>query len=334
MPSYNKNTDYEALIQEAVRRGSMVEAAALEQIRNQKIVGEGLNYQQTNRYSNYLQQQQQMPMQTMQTVQPVQTGYQSPYAQQIQDALAGLQGSSWSGWDKDSDPSYQAYRKEYLREADRSMEDTLGQYAMNTGGVASSAAITAASQAADYYKSQLADKVPELYQNAYSRYLNDIQNKQQNLSLLMQQDQNEANRYYDQINAAMTRWEQMGYADNQVASILGVGVGTPTSDQSYTNWSTAFQERQYNDQLAQQQAKLAASAGGGNGSGTGEGTGVTGTDGEENAANVQYMTWKEYNAMVKSIQDNPERAGEILRKNYDRMTEEQKNNYKKWSKLP
>lgn len=319
MAGYNPKTNYEALIQEAVRRGSMTEAAALEQMRNQKIAGEGLNYQQTNRYANYLQQQT-----------PAQAGYQSPYAQQIQSALAGLQGSSWGGWDKDSDPSYQAYRKEYLREADRSMEDTLGQYAVNTGGVASSAAITAASQAADYYKSQLSDKIPELYQNAYSRYLGDIQNRQQNLSLLMQADQQSANQYYDRINAAMNRWTQLGYADDQVASILGVGIGTPTSDQAYTNWSTAFQERQYNDQLAQQRAKMTASAAGGSGAGTD----ITGADGEENAASGQYMTWGEYNAMVKSIQDNPERAAEILRKNYDRMTEEQKNNYKKWSKLP
>lgn len=256
MAIYNPNTDYEALIQAAAKKGNMTEAAALEQMRNQKIVGEGLNYDQTYRYQNFLQ-----------GAQPAQ-GYQSPYSSQISAALSGLQNSQWGGWDKDTDPSYQAYRKEYLREADRSMEDTLGAYATNTGGVASSAAITAASQAADYYKSQLSDKIPELYQNAYNRYLGDLQARQQNLSMMMQAEDQAASQYYNQINAAMNKWAQLGYADADVAGVLGVGIGTPTSDQSYTNWSTAFQEQQYNDALAAEQAKLAAkAAGGGGGSG-------------------------------------------------------------------
>ena len=39
-----------------------------------------------------------------------------------------------------------------------------------TGGVPSTAAVTAAQQASDYYASKLADRVPELYRLAYSMY--------------------------------------------------------------------------------------------------------------------------------------------------------------------
>ena len=102
-------------------------------------------------------------------------GYSSPYNATLQQAIAGIGSSQWGGWDKDTDESYKAYRKEYLREADRTMQDVLGQYAQNTGGIAGSSAIAAASQAADYQKAQLADKIPELYDVAYGRYMQDVQ---------------------------------------------------------------------------------------------------------------------------------------------------------------
>lgn len=199
------------------------------------------------------------------------SGYESPYADQLAQVIANIQGSKWEGWNKDEDPSYQAYRKEYLREADRTLEDTLGQYAQNTGGIAGSSAITAASQAADYYKAQLNDKVPELHENAYSRYLNDVAQQQNIANLLMNAEDQSYNQYYNNIQYALTKWAQMGYADQEVASILGVTAGTPTSDQSYTNWSTAFQEEQF--AYEQQQDALAAmeSASGSTGSSGGSG---------------------------------------------------------------
>lgn len=175
-------------------------------------------------------------------------GYTSPYAEKLNQVIAGLGDSKWQGWDANSDPAMQAYRKQYLREADRTAEDVLGKYAQNTGGIAGSAAIAAATQAGDYYKSQLADKIPELHDNAYSRYLNEIDNQQNMASLLMNAESQQQNQYYQRISYAMSKWAQMGYADQEVASILGVAAGTPTSDQSYTNWSTAFQREQFEDE--------------------------------------------------------------------------------------
>ena len=187
-------------------------------------------------------------------------GYTSPYAEKLNQVIAGLKDSKWQGWDANSDPSMQAYRKQYLREADRSAEDVLGQYAQNTGGIAGSAAIAAATQASDYYKSQLADKVPQLYENAYARHLNEVAQQQNMAELLMNAESQQQNQYYDRINYAMNKWAQMGYADQEVASILGVAAGTPTSDQSYTDWSTAFQREQWQYQKSQKAAAGAAAA--------------------------------------------------------------------------
>ena len=99
-----------------------------------------------------------------------------------------------------SDPQYQAYRKEYLREGKRAVNDTMGSYAAMTGGVPSTAAVTAAGQMGSYYNSQLTDKIPELYQNAYNRAMQEIQMQGQQAQLLMQQSDTGYNRLLDEIS--------------------------------------------------------------------------------------------------------------------------------------
>lgn len=77
-------------------------------------------------------------------------------------------------YDQESDPVFQAYSKQYAREGKRAQEDVLGSTAAASGGLPSSYAVTAASQAGDYYAAQMADKVPELYNQAFNRYLNEL----------------------------------------------------------------------------------------------------------------------------------------------------------------
>ena len=92
------------------------------------------------------------------------------YGEAYRAALADYTSPAPFSWDPDTDPAYNAYRKTYAREGRRASEDALGQYAAMTGGVPSTAAMTAAQQAGDYYAAQLADRVPELYKLAYSMY--------------------------------------------------------------------------------------------------------------------------------------------------------------------
>ena len=73
------------------------------------------------------------------------------------------------------DPVWQSYLKQYRREGQLAAEDALGRAAAKTGGVPSSYAVTAAAQAENRYAAQLADRLPELAQNAYSRYLAEYQ---------------------------------------------------------------------------------------------------------------------------------------------------------------
>lgn len=228
---YNKDTDYKKLMDDAAAKGNYAQAAIYEQMRNEKIAGEGLNqWAQTNQYANYLQGA------------GANTGWKNPYQEELDAAIKRLQENSGGAykWDPENDTAMQEYRKTYLREGDRTMRDTLGAYAKQTGGIASTQAIAAASQAADNYKAQLADKVPELEQQAYNHWYNEKQTARQDqynyLSALMNAGSAAQSDYSLRINEALNRWQQLGYADDQVSSVLGVGVGTPTTDQSYQNW--------------------------------------------------------------------------------------------------
>ena len=52
--TYDRDTDYQKKINDAVAAGNYTAAAKYEQARNAKIQGEALNYAQTNKYSSYL----------------------------------------------------------------------------------------------------------------------------------------------------------------------------------------------------------------------------------------------------------------------------------------
>lgn len=98
-----------------------------------------------------------------------------------------------------NDPRYQQYAQMYQREGDRAMRETMAEAAASAGGM-NTYAMTAAQQAANYYNSQLGDKIPELYQLAYDMYLNDKNSKVQNLGILQNMDDTQYARYRDTMN--------------------------------------------------------------------------------------------------------------------------------------
>ena len=114
-------------------------------------------------------------------------GYQeftNPYQGQIDQTLDKITGRDPFSYDAEKDPMFQQYRKTYLREGQRANEDTMGNYAAMTGGMPSTAAVNAASQAQDYYNAKMADKIPELYQLAYQMYADEGNNLLNQLSAM------------------------------------------------------------------------------------------------------------------------------------------------------
>jgi hypothetical protein len=107
--------------------------------------------------------------------------------------------------------------------------------------------VTAASQAGDYYSGKLADKVPELSQQAYGRYLDQynldlaaltaLQNQENTLYARdREQTEFDAAKAQQEFSNALALWSALGKADEYVSRIIGVPKGTPTSDQAYQDW--------------------------------------------------------------------------------------------------
>ena len=114
------------------------------------------------------------------------------------DELRGrILGRGAFDYDYTTDPRWQAYRKEYVREGQRAAADTLGQAAALTGGRPSTAAITASQQAGNYYAAQLADKIPELYAAAYDVWQDADSRDRANLAMLLDADQTAYDRGLD-----------------------------------------------------------------------------------------------------------------------------------------
>ena len=124
----------------------------------------------------------------------------SKYQDQIDALTQEILGRPDFSYNPESDPRYQAFRKEYQREGQRATADTLGQMAVMTGGMPSTAAATAAQQAGDYYAAQMADRIPELYQLAYDMYRDEGDELRANLDMLTALEQEDYNRYLDLLN--------------------------------------------------------------------------------------------------------------------------------------
>lgn len=125
--------------------------------------------------------------------------YTSRYDQQIQDMIQNILNRPDFSYDPATDPLYQNYRKQYTREGQRATQDALGAAAAASGGLPSSYATTAASQAGNYYAAQMTDMIPELYQLAYNQYLNDYQMDLSDLGVVQGQESTDYNRYADQL---------------------------------------------------------------------------------------------------------------------------------------
>lgn len=126
--------------------------------------------------------------------------YDNQYAQQQQALLDAILNREDFSWSKETDPQWSSYKKSYLREGDRATANALAQASAASGGRASTAAVTAASQAGDYYAAQLNDIIPTLYQQAYDRYLNEYSMMLQDLGAVNTQEQLDYAKYLDQLN--------------------------------------------------------------------------------------------------------------------------------------
>lgn len=137
---------------------------------------------------------------------------------------------------------WEDYRKQYLREGERAYQNSLGEAAANTGGIASTAAIAAAQQAQNYYGAKAADAKVSLYQQAFENAMTqremDLREAQSGYELESAQTEAEQRQFEN----AMTKWKAYGYVTEDIAQVLALPVGTAYTEQAYNEWKQAFEE--------------------------------------------------------------------------------------------
>lgn len=123
--------------------------------------------------------------------------YKNQYTEQQKKFMDDITNYKPFEFDAETNPQMQAYTKQYRREGDRAMQDTMGSLAAATGGMPSTAAMSAAGQANDYYMSQLGDKLPQIYESEYNKYLQDFGMLMDKAGYVNDREQVDYSRYWD-----------------------------------------------------------------------------------------------------------------------------------------
>ena len=123
--------------------------------------------------------------------------YVSKYAKNINAALNSIKNEKEFSYDYENDPLYKSYREQARQQGRVAMEDTLAALASSAGGM-NSYAISAAQGVNNQYNQKIADKIPELYQLAMEKYLNEQNRRRSDIELYSGLDNNDYNRFYNE----------------------------------------------------------------------------------------------------------------------------------------
>lgn len=160
--------------------------------------------------------------------------YRRRYLMDASNLMENLQNREAFSYDPESDPVYQAYKKQYLREGERASRDAMASYAALTGGYANSAAATAAAQAELYYARYLTDTIPALAQQAYGRY-ND-------------QYQNDLSLFKSMVDLYDTAYQNAADANTAQRNNVNLSAASNTARDEANreqNWENLFNEQKY-----------------------------------------------------------------------------------------
>ncbi len=122
--------------------------------------------------------------------------YEDKYTPMTDALLDKIVNRKEFDYDPEQDIVYRAYRDQYNREGDKSLRDTMGNMTGLTGGFVNSAAVTAGAQAEQQWKDALMDRIPELAQIAYDRYVGDYNMNRNALSDVQNQHAQAFQREY------------------------------------------------------------------------------------------------------------------------------------------
>ena len=137
------------------------------------------------------------------------TGYQSKYKDQIQGLYDKIANRKDFTYDVNADAMYQQLKDQYIQGGRMAMMDTMGQAQAMTGGYGNSYAQGVGQQAYHGYLQGLNDQVPNLYQMALNRYIQQGDQLTDQYSMLTAQEAQDYSRWQDQQNLALQQAQAM-----------------------------------------------------------------------------------------------------------------------------
>lgn len=137
------------------------------------------------------------------------TGYQSKYKDQIQGLYDKIANRKDFTYDVNADAMYQQLKDQYIQGGRMAMMDTMGQAQAMTGGYGNSYAQGVGQQAYQGYLQGLNDQVPNLYQMALNRYIQQGDQMTDQYSMLTAQEAQDYARWQDQQNLALQQAQAM-----------------------------------------------------------------------------------------------------------------------------
>ena len=184
------------------------------------------------------------------------SGYASGFQEQLDDVMNRILNREKFSYDVNVDALYNQYKDQYTNLGKQAMRDTMGQAAALTGGYGNTYALNAGQQAYNGYLSQLTDKIPELYNLAYTQYQNEGDDLKDAYSILNSREQQDYDRYQDKISQANNLSDdQRSLAQTQVNYLLQMGI-TPNDDLL----AAAGYDQQYIDAILSTTAGTASGA--------------------------------------------------------------------------
>lgn len=126
--------------------------------------------------------------------------YNSQYQDKIDQILDDLLNGKQPAYDFSTDPIYQQYKDNYIKQGQMAMMDTMANAAALSGGYGNSYASTVGNQAYQAYLSELNNVIPELANAAYARYQTEQEGKRANLGILQGLEESAYGKYRDELS--------------------------------------------------------------------------------------------------------------------------------------
>ena len=168
----------------------------------------------------------------------------------VKGAYDEWKGRGAFSYDLNGDALYQQYKDKYINQGRLAMADTMGQASAMTGGYGSSYAVTAGNQAYQSHLQNLNDIVPQLYQMAYDRYVQEGEDLKTNYSMLSDMYDTRYGEYMDKVSIYNTTLDRLATEYNNERNFE---YGTWNDDRTY--YQTALQNaysREYGQHMDEQ----------------------------------------------------------------------------------